>query len=288
MKVFRIIGWSVFALHISWFLIFLFQKLNEQDFTVKNLGIKLTLLILTIIIAAGIYFFILRKIELVRKIAIRFGRIMFWLYVGFVAYFIFCTFFNPPITLTQLGNLKYGLKRDYVGAGGLGENIKLAVISSEDQLFPDHDGFDLKAIQKAMKYNQRHPGRQRGASTISQQTAKNIFLWQGGGFLRKGLEVFCTFTIEQFWSKKKILTRYLNVVEMGKGVFGAEAAAMAFFNKHAKDLTANEAAQIAASLPNPKIYTVKPLTRYVKARAGAIQAQMNVLDADKDVLEIIR
>ena len=170
----------------------------------------------------------------------------------------------------------------------MGANIKLAVIASEDQLFPDHDGFDLKAIKLAMKYNKRHPNKVRGASTISQQVAKNIFLFQGGGFFRKGLEVFFTFTIETVWTKKTILERYLNVAEMGPGIFGIQAAAKEYFNKDAKDLTRSEAAQIAACLPNPQKFTVKPLSGYVASRYDDIMRQMNNLEEDPDVQELIK
>lgn len=161
-------------------------------------------------------------------------------------------------------------------------------MASEDQLFPDHDGFDLKAIKVAMKYNRRHPNKVRGASTISQQVAKNVFLWQGGGFLRKGIEVFFTFSIEGLWTKRTILERYLNIAEMGPGIFGVQAASKKYFNKDAKNLTAAEAAQIAACLPNPKRYTVKPLSGYVAVRYNNIMRQMNNLAGDPDVQEIIK
>ena len=162
-------------------------------------------------------------------------------------------------------------------------NIKLAVMASEDQLFPDHDGFDIKAIKKAMKFNEKHPSRTRGASTISQQVAKNVFLWQHGGFFRKGLEVYFTFMIEKLWSKERILEMYLNVSEMGKGIFGVQAAAKTYFKKDAKNLTRAEAAMIAACLPNPKLYTVKPMSSYVSRRYGQILKQMNNLEGDPDI-----
>ena len=131
---------------------------------------------------------------------------------------------NPPITFTQLSSwvTGNGLKRDYVSWDELSYNIKLAAISSEDQLFPDHSGFDWKSIEKAMKYNERKPNRIKGASTISQQVAKNVFLWQGRSWIRKGLEVYFTKMIEWIWGKKRILHVYLNVIEMGKGIFGAK------------------------------------------------------------------
>ncbi|MFT3682396.1 MAG: monofunctional biosynthetic peptidoglycan transglycosylase [Ferruginibacter sp.] len=218
-----------------------------------------------------------------------FKKIFIWLFILQFVYIIVCKWIDPPVTITQLVNFMQGngLKRDYVNYEEMSPNIKLAVIASEDQLFPDHDGFDIKAIKKAMKYNEKHPTRVRGASTISQQVAKNVFLWQGGGFFRKGLEVYFTFMIEKVWGKERILETYLNVAEMGKGIFGAQAAAKTYFNKDAKDLTRSEAAMIAACLPNPKVYTVKPLSRYVSFRSNNIQRQMNNLSGDADIVELI-
>lgn len=161
-------------------------------------------------------------------------------------------------------------------------------MAAEDQLFPDHNGFDIKAIKKAQKYNQKHPNRVRGASTISQQTAKNVFLWQGGGYFRKGLEVYFTFMIEKIWGKKRVLQTYLNVAEMGPGIFGVQAAAKKYFNKDAKNLTRREAAQIAACLPNPKKFPVKPQSRYVAYRSNNIVRQMNNLDGDPDIAELLK
>jgi monofunctional biosynthetic peptidoglycan transglycosylase len=243
-----------------------------------------------VIVFLLIYFFWLRKIGIVKKITSITWAVIFTGYILFFFYFLMGFVFNPLITLTQIGSLLQGngLSRDYVNYNEMSRNIKLAVIASEDQLFPDHDGFDLKAIKRAIKYNKRHPNKVRGASTISQQTAKNVFLWQGRSSLRKGLEMFFTFTIESGWSKRTILERYLNIAEMGKGVFGIQAAAKKYFNKDAKDLTRGEAAQIAACLPNPKKYTVKPLSRYVAGRYDDIMRQMNNLEEDPDVQEIIR
>jgi len=180
-----------------------------------------------------------------------------------------------------------GLKRDYVEEKEISYYAKLSVIASEDQLFPDHSGFDWKSIEKARKYNERKPNRIRGASTISQQVAKNVFLWQGRSWFRKGLEVYFTFMIELVWGKKRILEVYLNVIEMGKGIFGIEAAAQNYFNKPAKNLLRAEAAAIAASLPNPKKYTVKPLSGYVASKRNWVLQQMNNLEGDKDVQDII-
>ncbi|MEP6711738.1 MAG: monofunctional biosynthetic peptidoglycan transglycosylase [Ferruginibacter sp.] len=217
-------------------------------------------------------------------------KVLLWLFIGQFLYIIFCKWINPPITITQIVNAVKGngLKRDYISYKNMGANIKLAVMAGEDQLFPDHNGFDIKAIKLAVKYNKKHPAKVRGASTISQQTAKNIFLWQGGGFFRKGLEVYFTFMIEKLWSKKRILQTYLNVAEMGQGIFGVQAAAKNYFNKDAKELTRQEAAMIAACLPNPKKFTVKPLSRYVMLRSANILRQMNNLEPDPDIQELIK
>ena len=217
-------------------------------------------------------------------------RVLLFLFLFQLAYIFLCKWVNPPITITQVVNLVegYGLQRDYVGYDEMGSNIKLAVMASEDQLFPDHDGFDVKAIKKAIKYNEKHPTKTRGASTISQQTAKNVFLWQHGGFIRKGFEVYFTFMIELIWGKKRILETYLNVAEMGPGIFGVQAAAKSYFNKDASKLTRKEAAMIAACLPNPKKFTVKPACRYVNVRSSKIVGQMNNLDGDPDIDSLLK
>jgi monofunctional biosynthetic peptidoglycan transglycosylase len=180
----------------------------------------------------------------------------------------------------------HGLKRDYVSRSRISPMAKLAVITSEDQLFPDHNGFDFKSIEKAMKHNQKSKSL-HGASTISQQTAKNVFLWQGRSWFRKGLEVYFTFMIEKIWGKKRILEVYMNVAEMGNGIFGIEEASEKYFNKKAANLSKQESSMIAASLPNPRIYTVKPTSRYVAIRSGWVLRQMNNLQADPDIQNII-
>ena len=224
-----------------------------------------------------------------RRAWVIFKRVFIFLFFFQFVYIIALKWIDPPITLTQLGSLLSGdgLKRDYVSNEDISSNAKLAVMASEDQIFPDHNGFDFKSIQKAMAYNERKPGRVRGASTISQQVAKNVFLWQGRSWFRKGLEVYFTFMIELVWSKKRILEMYLNVAEMGKGVYGIEAASQQNFGKPAKKLSRIEAAMIASSLPNPKKYTVKPLSRYVSIRSRWVMRQMYVLDGDPDVIRVI-
>lgn len=216
-------------------------------------------------------------------------KIFLYLFIAQFLYIILLKWMDPPITLTQLGSVLTGdgFKRDYINYDEMSPNIKLAVMASEDQVFPDHNGFDFKSIKKAMAYNEKKPGRIRGASTISQQVAKNVFLWQGRSWIRKGFEVYFTFMIEKIWGKKRILEMYLNVSEMGKGIYGVEAASRVYFNKPAKNLSRYEAALIASALPNPVKYTVKPLSRYVSARAGWVLRQMGNLDGDADIRLVI-
>ena len=224
-----------------------------------------------------------------RKIWIWTKRIFIVLFFFQFFCILFFKWVDPPITITQLVSWVSGdgLKRDYVGWKKISYNAKLSVIASEDQLFPDHNGFDWKSIKKAMAYNKRKPNRIHGASTISQQVAKNVFLWQGRTRLRKGLEAYFTFMIELIWGKKRILEVYLNVIEMGRGIYGIEAASQSYFNKPAASLTRAESATIASCLPNPKNYTIKPLSNYVAGRRQTVLQQMNNLEDDPDIQNII-
>jgi monofunctional glycosyltransferase len=212
-------------------------------------------------------------------------RIFLILFLSQLIYILLLKWVYPPITLTQMGSVfrGEGLKRDYVGMKNISPYAKLAVISSEDQLFPDHDGFDFKSIDKALKHNQKSKSL-HGASTISQQVAKNVFLWQGRSWIRKFMEVYFTFMIEWVWGKKRILEMYLNVSEMGEGVYGIEAAAQHYFKVPAKKLTRQEAAMIAACLPNPKAYTIRPISKRVAARYPWILSQMTHLQDDDEIL----
>ncbi|WP_336514885.1 monofunctional biosynthetic peptidoglycan transglycosylase [Pollutibacter soli] len=212
------------------------------------------------------------------------------LFIAQFVYIILLKWMNPPITVTQLGSWLRGdgLKRDYISNENIPQVAKLAVIASEDQMFPDHNGFDFKSIKKAMAYNEKKPGRVKGASTISQQVAKNVFLWQGRTWFRKGLEAYFTFMIELIWGKQRILEMYLNVAEMGKGVFGIEACARKNFKTSAKKLNRVQVAMIAASLPNPKAYTINPRSRYVAVRYPWVLKQMNNLVKDPDVVRVIK
>lgn len=211
------------------------------------------------------------------------------LFIAQLVYIIVLKWVFPPITVIQLGNWigGNGLKRDYVEFEAISPHAGLAVMAAEDQLFPVHNGFDWKSIEKALKHNEKKPNKIRGASTISQQVAKNVFLWNGRSWFRKGLEVYFTFMIELVWGKKRILEVYLNVSEMGKGIFGIEAASQAYFKKPARKLTAMEAAKIAACLPNPKKYTVKPVSKAVQRRYPWIEQQMRNIGPDKDIQALL-
>ncbi len=203
-------------------------------------------------------------------------KLIYILILANILFIFWGKFFNPPITLTQISGLfEFGkLKRDYISYDEMGDHVKRAVIASEDQNFFNHNGFDYKAIQKAMEHN--GAGKKLlGGSTISQQTAKNIFLWQGRSWIRKGFETVYTFIIELVWGKDVILERYLNSIEMGRGVFGVEAASEYYFNKKSKDLTKSEAAWIATILPNPKKYDPKNPSAYLNKKHNWIIRQMN-------------
>ncbi|MBS1750702.1 MAG: monofunctional biosynthetic peptidoglycan transglycosylase [Bacteroidetes bacterium] len=216
-------------------------------------------------------------------------RLLLILFILQFVYIFLLKWFDPPVTLTQLGSLLsgYGLKRDYVSAEEISPWAGLAVIASEDQLFPDHNGFDWKSIERAIAKNKRKKNRIAGASTISQQVAKNVFLWQGRTWFRKGLEVYFTFMIERVWGKQRILEVYLNVSEMGKGIFGIEAAAQNYFNKPASKLTRTESAMIAACLPNPVRFSVRPISRFVAVRYPWVLLQMSNLDNDPDIMKLL-
>lgn len=165
------------------------------------------------------------------------------------------------------------MEKDWVPLSEISPHLQLAVVCSEDQEFLEHEGFDFEAIEKAYAYNRTHK-KTKGASTISQQTAKNVFLWPARSWLRKGLEVWFTFLSELIWSKKRIMTIYLNVIEFGDGVYGAEAAARHFFNKPAKDLNRKEAALLAAVLPSPLKYDAANPPANVRERQSWIIRQM--------------
>lgn len=216
-------------------------------------------------------------------------KVIFYFFVIHILYIVVLKWINPPFTITQVQQMfeQGKLKRDYISYDEMGDNIKIAVVSSEDQKFPVHNGFDIDGIQKAIEKN-KSGKKLHGGSTISQQVAKNVFLWQGRSWLRKGLEVYFTFMIEKIWSKQRILEMYLNTSEMGIGVFGIEAASEYYFNKPARDLTKNEAARIAAALPLPRKYNVNPPSPFISKRAANIQRQMRNLQGSADLQKILK
>lgn len=177
--------------------------------------------------------------------------------------------------IEQMGNHKgLEMKHDWVSLDKISPKLQLAVVCSEDQNYLNHFGFDINAIKKAMIEN-KEGKRFRGGSTISQQTAKNVFLWPGRSYIRKAFEAWFTLLIEFFWSKERIMEVYLNSIEMGNGIYGAEAAANYWFKKSAIKLSKDEAASIAAILPNPLKFKANPPSTYIAKRKTWIKQQMN-------------
>ncbi|PHM27455.1 monofunctional biosynthetic peptidoglycan transglycosylase [Xenorhabdus budapestensis] len=174
-------------------------------------------------------------------------------------------------------NLSYVSRSTWVDQDQISPYMALAVIAAEDQRFPEHWGFDFPAIAMAVEHNKKYRKRIRGASTITQQTAKNLFLWEGRSWVRKGLETGMTVVLELLWSKKRILTVYLNIAEFGDGIFGVEEATQHYFGKPASRLTASEAALLAAVLPNPLRYRVDVPSTYVLQRQRWVLRQMQLL-----------
>ena len=216
-----------------------------------------------------------------------------WLFLWLPLWFVLLTSLQvlalrwlPPLTSAFMVSRQVDawLERDWSfrihyawrGHSQISRNLPIALVAAEDQKFPEHHGFDFQAIDKAIAHNRR--GRKvRGASTISQQVAKNLFLWQGRSYVRKGLEAWYTVLIETCWSKQRILDVYANIAEFGDGVYGAEAAAQKFFGKPASRLTPSESARMAAVLPSPRRYSVAKPGAYVQRRANWIQRQVSHL-----------
>jgi monofunctional biosynthetic peptidoglycan transglycosylase len=218
-----------------------------------------------------------------------FGRIFRWIRIGLIIFLVSSLFFTifyrfVRVPLTPLMVIRYvenvfkgnpaQIQKNWKPIGQISDNMVLAVVAAEDNNFLTHSGFDLEAIKKARKHNETHK-RKRGASTISQQTAKNVFLWPGRTWVRKGLEVYFTVLIEVFWSKERIMEVYLNVIETGNGVYGTDAAARNYFKKPASKLTRAEAALIAASLPNPLLRNPGKPSAYLNNRKSLIMKYMN-------------
>ncbi|MEZ4925340.1 MAG: monofunctional biosynthetic peptidoglycan transglycosylase [Saprospiraceae bacterium] len=216
-----------------------------------------------------------------RRILIKLTLWFFGLTIGFSILYAFLPIPITPLMLQRCWEQSWDskrelrLKHDWVSFNNLSPHLQLAVVCAEDQEFLEHEGFDFEAIEKAYTYNKTHK-RKRGASTISQQTAKNVFLWPGRSWLRKGFEVYFTFLIETIWSKERIMTAYLNSIEFGDGIYGAEAAAQHYFKKTAKSLNRSESALLASVLPNPLVYKVNSPSTEVRKRQQWVLGQMRM------------
>ena len=214
-----------------------------------------------------------------RSLPLRFIRFLAFLVIAWVALTVLCVtalrWIDPPTSAFMLRERfteSHKVRHAWVDWQQIAAPMKVAVIASEDQAFPDHHGFDFKSINKALEERER--GRVRGASTISQQVAKNLFLWGGRSWIRKGFEAYFTVLIELLWPKQRILEVYLNIAEFGRGVFGVGVASEAFFKKSASRLNAYDAALLAAVLPNPKRLRATSPSQYVRSRQQWIVGQM--------------
>lgn len=203
-----------------------------------------------------------------------------WSIGSVILYRFVPVYFTPLMGIRAVQQVSKGekpkIKHKWVSSKKISDNMRRAVLASEDQRFFDHDGFDRVEIKKALKENKTRK-RPRGASTISQQTAKNVFLWPRSSWLRKGMEVYFTVLIEFFWPKERILTVYLNSMEAGDGIYGAEAVAREHFDTTAAKLTASQSALIAATLPNPLRFSSEKPSSYIKQRQSRILRQMRTV-----------
>ncbi|NQX43630.1 monofunctional biosynthetic peptidoglycan transglycosylase [Pedobacter steynii] len=224
------------------------------------------------------------KSPLLKKITGILTKVFLWFLMVTVLWVLFYRFVNPPITLLMIQrNIERSsedkpskMEKKWVDFDDMSDNMKRAAVSAEDQLFLKHIGFDVKAIEKAFETNKK--GKKiKGGSTISQQTAKNVFLWPGRSWIRKGFEAYFTLLIEIFWSKERILEVYLNVIEMGDGIYGAEAASQAYYGKSCTKLSRAQAALIASCFPNPRRWSPKNATPYIRHRQYLIMKNMRRL-----------
>ncbi|WP_443939884.1 monofunctional biosynthetic peptidoglycan transglycosylase [Pedobacter sp. MW01-1-1] len=224
------------------------------------------------------------KPTLFKKITRIASKVFVYFLLVSVIWVIALRFINPPITLLMvLRNIErkadgksFKTDKKWMDFENISDNMKRAAVSGEDQLFLQHIGFDVNAIEKAFKNNAKNKKKIKGGSTISQQTAKNVFLWPGRSYIRKGFEAYFTLLIELFWSKERILEVYLNVIEMGDGIYGAEAASQAYYGKSCKTMTKNQAALIVACFPNPRKWTPLHPTRYIRHRQYLIVRNMRL------------
>lgn len=224
--------------------------------------------------------------KLVRTIWRIFWKTTMWFFIISIGLTIIYRFVPVPFTPLMVIRLveqtfdsekKVRLYKDWVPMSEMSKNAPQAVFAAEDQKFLDHKGFDFEAMEKAWENNKKGK-RIKGASTITQQTVKNVFLWPSRSYIRKGLEAYFTVLVELLWSKERIMEVYLNVIEMGYGIYGIEAASQAYYNKPAAKLNRNQAAMIAAVLPNPIRWTPAKPTGYIRGRQSWIMRQMNNLE----------
>lgn len=234
------------------------------------------------------------KIEKPRSVGQRMWRIfwksMMWFFIVTISWVVLYKWINPPTTWLQLTtSCPDGVKfqKKWMDSENISLSMKLAVVASEDNNFMKHKGIDWGAVEKAKHYNEttgKKKGKYRGASTITQQTAKNVFLWHGTAkwskWIRKGFEVYFTYLIEVIWGKERIMEVYLNVIEIGPCTFGVEAASQRYLNTSAKKLSKEQAALIAAALPNPKKYSIARPGGYMKKRQAQIVRLMNLIGSN--------
>ncbi len=215
-------------------------------------------------------------------------KVVLYFFIFSIGITIIYRFVPPPVTFLMLQRVleqkfdgkEMKLQKDWVPIEEISTIMQRAVIASEDQHFISHWGFDLEAIEKAYNSNKKSK-RIKGGSTITQQTAKNVFLWPARSYIRKALEAYFTILIELFWSKERILEVYLNSIEMGDGVYGIEAASQHYFNKPAKDLSKRESAAIAAILPNPRKWSASKPNAYIQKRQFRILKKMKYIPKPK-------
>jgi monofunctional glycosyltransferase len=225
----------------------------------------------------------MKQIRLITKF---FLKAILWFFIISIGLTIIYRFVPVPVTPLMVIRLveqtfdskkEVRLFKDWVPISEISRHAPQAVYASEDQKFLDHKGFDLEAMKKAWENNKKGK-RIKGASTITQQTVKNVFLWPSRSYIRKGLEAYFTVLVELLWSKERIMEVYLNVIEMGNGIYGIEAAAQAYYNKPSAKLNRNQAAMIAAVLPNPRRWNPTKPTGYIQGRQAWILRQMNNLE----------
>lgn len=221
--------------------------------------------------------------KIIKKIFGILFKIVLWFFILSIGFTVIYRFIPVPITPLMVIRLyeqakdekkELRLYKDWVSIQKISKHVPQAVVAAEDQKFLDHNGFDWEAMEKAWEQNKKGK-RIKGASTISQQTAKNVFLWPSRTIFRKGLEAYFTFLIETLWPKERIMEVYLNIIEMGEGIYGIEAAAQYYFKKPAEKLSRHEAALIAAVLPNPRRWSPARPTPYIQGRQVWILGQMN-------------